>query len=185
MVAQLGFRGIKMIPHHWYPTDASIFPVYERIEAMGVPALFHSGILFLYDDCSRYCRPVFFEALIHFPKLRFALAHISWPWVDECLAVLWSLSRCRARRGGSSRRCGSTPRPGTPPAWRREALHKAFSYADHSHILWGSDSIGANLGEHAGQTLQTDRRILRAELGLTEAVEAAWMGENAKAFLGL
>ena len=182
VVRQLGFRGIKMIPKHWYPTDQSVFPVYERIEAMDVPALFHSGILFLYDDCSRYCQPVLFEALLHFPKLRFALAHISWPWVDECLAV-YGRFRAAVRGQGIEPQMWIDTTPGTPPAWRKDALHKAFCYADQNHILWGSDSTGTGL-EHAAETLVSDQRILRDELGLSEETERAWMGENAMAWLG-
>ena len=183
-VNDLGFRGIKMIPNHWYPTDERIFPVYAKIEELGVPVLFHSGILFLHGDSSRFCRPVFFEALLHFPKLRFALAHISWPWVDECLAV-YGRFRAATRWSGQPQQMWIDTCPGAPPAWRREALQKAFAYADNSHILWGSDAGGPNLAEHPATVLTNDRRILRQELGLSEATEHRWFGENAQAFLGL
>src|SRR5574340_948191 len=68
-IVDYGLRGVKMIPNHWYPTDEAVFPVYARIEELGVPIIFHSGILYGYEDCSRFCRPVLYEALINFPGI--------------------------------------------------------------------------------------------------------------------
>ena len=74
--------------NHWYPPyDERIFPVYEKIQQLKVPILFYSGILSGNRDSSRFCRPVNFEVMIDLPKIRFALAHIGWPWTDECIAV--------------------------------------------------------------------------------------------------
>jgi hypothetical protein len=183
-ISDLGFRGIKMIPNHWYPTDEAVFPVYAKIEELGAPVLFHSGILFLHGDSSRFCRPVYFEALLNFPRLRFALAHISWPWVDECLAV-YGRFRAAVRDRPEQMQMWIDTTPGTPPAWRREALHKAFAYADPARILWGSDSHGTSLAEHVPATRASDHRILRQELDLSEPCERGWLGENALTFLGL
>ena len=187
-VVDLGFKGIKMIPNHWWPGDHDLFPVYERIAELNVPIVFHWGILYFHDDCSRYCRPVNYEPLLHIPQLRFALAHISWPWVDECLALF---GRFRALTGGHF---GDPNRihqmwidtcPGTPPAWRSEALRKAFSFAGDEYLLWGSDSVGDGLAQHAGEVLSGDRRILHQELGGSVETERRWMGENALRFLGI
>ena len=48
-----GLKGVKMIPNHWYPYEERLFPVYERIQEMRVPLLFHSGILYGNADSSR------------------------------------------------------------------------------------------------------------------------------------
>jgi len=79
-IADLELKGVKMIPYHWYPYEKKLLRVYEKVEELGVPIIFHSGILFCFEDSSRYCRPVNYEVLIKYPKLRFALAHVSWPW---------------------------------------------------------------------------------------------------------
>jgi len=76
-----------MIPDHWYPYDEFMYSIYEEVEELGVPIIFHSGILFDFKDSSRFCRPVNYEVFLSFPDLKFALAHVSWPWIDECSAL--------------------------------------------------------------------------------------------------
>ncbi len=186
-IADYGLRGVKMIPNHWYPTDEAVFPVYEKIQEMGVPILFHSGILYGYEDCSRFCQPVLFEALIHFPGIKFALAHISWPWVDECLAVY---GRFEAQWHDYH---GKRPlvkeiqmwidiTPGTPPAWREDALRKAVAFAGEDHLIWGSDTIACNV-EWTRRTLESDRRIFSQQLGLPASSQEKIFGGNLLRFL--
>jgi predicted TIM-barrel fold metal-dependent hydrolase len=182
-VHELGFRGVKMIPNHWSPTDEAVFPVYEKIQELGLPVICHSGILFGNQDSSRFCRPVLYEAFIHFPGIRFALAHIGWPWVDECLAVAGRF-RYEAQRTGTPCQMWVDTCPGTPPIWRPEALQKAFAYLGDEMLLWGSDATGSRIAR-AGETLATDRRILRSILGANAEAERRWFGENAQRFLGL
>jgi len=182
-VRDLGFKGVKMIPNHWYPYDEAVFPVYEKIQELGVPILFHSGILWGHSDGSRFCRPAFYEALIHFPKVRFALAHIGWPWVDECLAVAGRF-RAEAERTGKAMQMWVDTCPGTPPMWRTEALQKALAYVGDERLLWGSDTFGPSIA-HAAETLASDRRILREVLGGNAETERRWLSENALRFLGL
>ncbi|MEN6478672.1 MAG: amidohydrolase family protein [Anaerolineales bacterium] len=179
-----GAKGIKMIPNHWYPSDEAVFPVYEKAGELGVPLLFHSGILFLHGDSSRFCRPVFYEPLLHFPKVRFALAHISWPWVDECLAV-YGRFRALHDEDHAEPQMWIDTTPGTPPAWRTDALRKTLCYAGHEHMLWGSDATGNEVGEYGRRVLHGDRRILHSELGASADTERRWLGENALRFLGL
>jgi hypothetical protein len=183
-VNELNYKGVKMIPNHWYPCDEAIYPLYDKVQKLGVPILFHSGILFANGDSSRFCRPAYYEALINFPALRFALAHISWPWVDECLAV-YGRFRSYARHTGAPIQMWIDTCPGTPALWRPEALQKTLAYCGDEHLLWGSDSDTANLGRHAPEVLASDRRILRGQLGGNQATEKRWLGENALAFLGL
>lgn len=182
-VLELGFRGVKMIPNHWYPYEERLFPVYARIEELGVPLLCHSGILFGHMDGSRFCRPAFYEALIRFPRLRFALAHIGWPWVDECLAVAGRF-RARAHETGLPMQMWVDTTPGTPPLWRVEALQKALAYVGVERLLWGSDSRAGDIGE-AGGRMASDRDLLRRQLGGNEQMAATWFGGNAAAWLGL
>ncbi len=186
-VIDLGLRGVKMIPNHWYPTDEAVFPVYARIEELGVPIIFHSGILYGYRDCSRFCRPVYYEALINFPGIRFALAHISWPWVDECLAVYGRFEdeyhvNPDKRPQVKEIQMWIDITPGTPPAWREDALRKAVAFAGEDRLIWGSDTIPRSW-ESGARILERDRHLLTHQLGLPPASQEKILGGNLERFL--
>jgi len=187
-VQDYGLRGIKMIPNHWYPTDEAVFPVYEKIQELQVPIIFHSGILYGYQDGSRFCRPAFYEALINFPRIRFALAHISWPWVDECLAVYgrfrhqWHVYHGKRPEVREIQMYIDTT-PGAPLPWRADALQKALAFAGEDCLIWGSDALPGN-SQYARQILESDRRILSQQLGVSAATQEKYFGGNLSRFLG-
>jgi predicted TIM-barrel fold metal-dependent hydrolase len=163
-----GLRGVKMIPDHWAPTDEWLWPLYAKIEELRKPLQFHSGILYGFGDSSRFCRPVLYEALLHFPRLRFSLAHIGWPWVDECLAVY---GRFRAAAGYQSPACQmwvDTCR-GTPDAWREEALRKAVPFCGVERLMFGVDGYPARLPQNGPEHAAKDLTILRDVMGLGQA----------------
>ena len=82
-----GVIGFKIICANHYPDDERAISIYSQIARAGKPILFHSGILWDFGANAHYNRPGNFEILLLIPKLRFALAHIGWPWCDETIAV--------------------------------------------------------------------------------------------------
>ncbi|MGQ9632038.1 MAG: amidohydrolase family protein [bacterium] len=177
-VVDLKLRGIKMIPNHWYPYDEKVFPVYEKMGELGVPGIFHSGILWGFQDSSRFCRPCFYEALLHFPKVKFALAHIGWPWTDECIATA---GRFRAAVGWDNLERWQMYidiTPGTPPIYRKDALARAISYVGPDRLIYGSDSARPEDPNSYMRVLERDRRLFREELNLPSEDEGKIMGGN-------
>ncbi len=162
-----GLRGIKMIPNHWEPCEEAIFPVYEKMQALGKPIQFHSGILYGFADSSRFCRPVLYEALVKFPSLRFSLAHISWPWVDECIAVFGRFRSAVRYKTDDCRMWVDTCR-GTPDSWRLEALQKAVPFCSTKRLMYGTDCIGSGIGATAPEHIKKDLDLLRNVMGLSE-----------------
>jgi predicted TIM-barrel fold metal-dependent hydrolase len=84
---ELGLRGVKMVPSGWYPSDPPLTRLYRELADLGMYVVFHAGI-FLDGREGMYCRPAFFEAVHEVAELKVQLAHVGWPWVEECLAVL-------------------------------------------------------------------------------------------------
>ena len=168
-VEKHNMRGVKMIPDHWFPWEERLFPAYRRIEELGLPILFHSGILFTNMGSSRFCRPAEYEVMLHFPKIRFALAHISWPWTDECLAVLGRMRAHMAGQGRPMEECQMRidMTPGTPEIWRKDALEKALGYAKSEYLLFGTEGHWDHPEQWRAKVTQ-DREMLLA-LGATEA----------------
>jgi predicted TIM-barrel fold metal-dependent hydrolase len=171
-VRDFGIRGFKMIPTRWFPYDEKLRPVFETIAGLDVPVLLHSGILFGWGDCSRFCRPVYFEKLLEYAGLRFALAHIGWPWTDECIAVA---GMCRSSSEIVSTAEYATQRlmyidttRGTPDCYRADVFRKMMHldvYGFDSGLIFGTDEQGATYGRHAPGHIRKDREIF-AELGV-------------------
>lgn len=176
-----GLHGLKLIPDHWTAGDEFLFPIYEKVRELGKVIQFHSGILYAFGDSSRFCRPVLYETLLHFPGLKFSLAHIGWPWTDECLAVFGHFNSAAAHRGNQSEMWVDTCR-GTPDAWRLDALQKAVAFCGTNRLMFGTDSYPANLGKVGPLHIQKDMDLLRNQIGLRDAQLEEFFWGAAEAF---
>lgn len=97
LVADLDVRGFKFHPNlqAFYPNDRSAYPLYEAISELGVPALFHSGQSGIGAGLPggggiqlKYSNPLHLDDVAaDFPDLQIIVAHPSFPWQDEALAV--------------------------------------------------------------------------------------------------
>lgn len=182
--ATVGVRAFKLMSDHWYPHDAPVRETLGAIEPTGLPVLFHAGILWSHMDSSRFCRPVDFEVMLHYPGIRFCLAHVAWPWVDECLAV-------QARMNDGMKQAGHENTmfidlsPGTPLPVREEALQKAMLIGDPDRLLWGSDDAEPEKLEKASRMLAFDRDCLGNTLEVRDDVLDRIFGKNLLRFLGM
>lgn len=172
--------GIKMIPNHWYPADERAQACYKKIEEHGKPMLFHTGILWGVSDTSQYCRPAFFEIMFHYPGIRFAMAHISWPWTDECIAV--NLKFKENQEGEWTSYIDITT--GAPRIWKVDALRKALACLGDDHIIYGSDARLPEGPDYAALRLREDTEMLREAGASTETIQRI-MSTNALKWLGL
>ena len=180
-----GIRAFKLMPDHWYPHDERLVPVLDAIEETGKPILFHAGILWSHMDSSRFCRPAGFEVMLHYPKTRFALAHMAWPWIDECFAVAARMKDGIRQLTGDANTMYVDLSPGTPPEIREEAFSRALLLGETDRLIYGSDDNEPESLEKAGRILASDRDIFREKIGIgTEPLEGI-MGRNLLTFIGL
>lgn len=164
----LGISGFKIICTEDYPNNEKAMRVYRRIADHGKPVLFHSGILWNRRDSSNFNRPANFECLIGVPGLRFALAHVSWPWYDECLAVFGKY--VYSNRHGNNNTMFIDLTPGTPEIYRKEVLTKLFciGYDVEDFVIWGTDNLSEEYNvEWAKNWSRIDSEIFR-ELKLSD-----------------
>ena len=110
-----GCKGLKLFNIGHFPHDERCFPLYEKAAELGVPILFHSGIL---GDArnSRFHRPAEYEIVKLWPNLRILMAHIGWPWTDECIATAGMCSHFE-----KIRQIHVDLTPGAPLEWREDA----------------------------------------------------------------
>jgi predicted TIM-barrel fold metal-dependent hydrolase len=139
-----GVVGYKIICNHFYPSDERAMEIYHQIAEYDMPLMFHSGIL--YDGINvsgKYNRPCEFEPLLSVENLRFSIAHLSWPWVDECIAVYGKFNAfLEHHTDGKAAQMYLDITPGTPPTFREGALRHVFGngFQVENTVFWGSDN---------------------------------------------
>ncbi len=97
LVTGHGVRGFKFHPNvqGFFPNDRAAYVLYEAIEELGVPAVFHTGQTGIGAGAPggagirlKYSNPLLIDDVAaDFPGLTIILAHPSFPWQDEALAV--------------------------------------------------------------------------------------------------
>jgi predicted TIM-barrel fold metal-dependent hydrolase len=174
LVGEHGVRGFKFHPslQAFRPDDPAVYPLYAVIEELGVPALFHSGQTGIGAGLRggggirlRYANPMLLDDLaVDFPDLTIIIAHPSFPWQDEALAVALHKPNVYIDLSGWAPRY-------FPPALVRHA-----DTLLRRKVLFGSDF-----------PLLTPDRWLRefAELPLRDEVRPLILKENAMRVLGL
>ena len=178
-----GIAGFKVISNRHFPADEKPMLVWEHIAKANKPILFHSGISWGNGAWSQYNRPVGFEPLFEIPKLRFALAHVSWPWCDECLAVYGNWQN-RKDRGVTSAEMFIDTTPGTPPIYRNEVFYKMYSigYDIEDNIIFGTDCTSKYDSNNAKEILAMDKKALD-HAGASPEQREKYFGKNFLRFL--
>jgi hypothetical protein len=96
-IEEYGVKGFKFHPSSqaFLPNDRMAYPVYEVIEAAGLPALFHTGQTGAGAGTRggdgirlKYSNPIHLDDVaVDFPDMPIILAHPSFPWQEEALSV--------------------------------------------------------------------------------------------------
>jgi predicted TIM-barrel fold metal-dependent hydrolase len=90
---EAGFKGIKMHVPKYNWDDFGYFPLYQRMQDLGIVALFHTGIVSGSSDdpepsSMARMRPAYLHTIARsFPQLRIQGAHLGNPWYDEAAEV--------------------------------------------------------------------------------------------------
>jgi predicted TIM-barrel fold metal-dependent hydrolase len=97
LVSEYGVRGFKFHPslQAFHPNDPTFHPLYETLAELGVVALFHSGQTGIGAGVRggggirlKYANPLALDDVaVDHPDLKIIIAHPSFPWQDEALAV--------------------------------------------------------------------------------------------------
>jgi len=180
-----GVKAFKMICSDYFVYDERPMAVIREIAKTGLPIIFHTGILWDGNVSSKYNRPINWEALLDVDGIRFSLAHCSWPWIDECVALYGKF--LNARTVGKHVEMFFDTTPGTPEIYRRELLTKLYTigYDVGDNIMFGLDSYANSWkSEWAKKWLAIDGEILDS-LGVSLAYREKLYYHNLLRFLGI
>lgn len=135
-----GIRAIKIICSHYYPKD--ILPQLQQIADKNMGIIFHTGIIWAENALAEYSRPINFEHLIKLKNARFSMAHISWPWCEECISLYGRFETHNKDYPDRKVTMFIDTTPGTPFARRHFFLKMIYSVGyDVAHnVVWGTDS---------------------------------------------
>ena len=87
-------RGIKFYPgyEHYYPYDDAVRPFLNILQALGRPAIFHSGDTFsgVHASKLKYAHPLHIDDIaVDFPELKIVIAHFGYPWQNDAAEVVY------------------------------------------------------------------------------------------------
>ena len=174
LVEEHGVRGLKFHPsiQNFAPDDGSAYPLLEVAQEHGLPALFHTGQTGIGADLPGgggirlgLSNPLLLdEVAATFPDLTIIMAHPSFPWQDEALAVATHKQNVFIDLSGWS------------PKYFPPQLVRYANSLLQDKVLFGSDF----------PLITPDRWLADfAELDLKPAVRPKILKENAVRVLGL
>ena len=184
----MGFKGVKFIRPAKNYDDKEYYPVYGRMEAYGMVALYHLGIVARsphdrhFDINNNRHRPIYLDTIARaFPSLQIVGAHLGNPWYEEAtMSARWNpnlyfdlsgstLKKKSARFLGDLLWWTPTTRYRDPEG--RHAWEK---------IVFGSD-VPIN---EIGDVLEDYRKVM-AELELDDDIQQKVLGGTMASLLGL
>jgi uncharacterized protein len=174
LIEEDGVRGFKFHPNTqaFFPDDRDFYPLYEVIAEAGLIALFHSGQTGIGAGMPggagvrlKYSNPMHVDDVAaDFPELDIILAHPSFPWQDEALAIAVHKPNVYIDLSGWS------------PKYFPEILVRYTNSLLKEKVLFGSDF----------PLITPDRWLADfAELPIKDEVRKLVLRENAVRLLGL
>ena len=182
-----GIMGFKIICNNFFVYEEKSMRLLERIAKADKPILFHSGILWDGQVSSAFNKPINWECCLEIPNLRFALAHCSWPWYDECIALYGKFLNALTKRDDITAEMFIDITPGTPPIYRKDLLYKlhCIGYDIQNNLLFGTDCRADDYNVDWSVQWQQRDDALYDELAIDEQTRGLISGENLKRFLGI
>lgn len=180
-----GIRAVKIICTNFYVYEEPCMALLRECAALGLPVIFHSGILWDGAVSSNFNRPINWEALLEIEGLRFSMGHCSWPWIDECIALYGKFLNSLTMRNTAEMFFDITP--GTPEIYRRELLTKLYTigYDVGHNVMFGTDATAEDYKpQWAKKWLDIDGKIL-SDIGVSQTNLERLYSENLMRFLGI
>ena len=137
LVTEHGVRGFKFHPslQAFEPNDRAFYPLYEAIQDLGVPVVFHTGQTGIGAGLPggrgiklRFSAPMLLDDVAaDFPDLSIVMAHPSVPWQDEAISIATHKANVWIDLSGWS-----------PKYFPPQLVRAANSFLRHK-VLFGSD----------------------------------------------
>lgn len=178
-----GFVGLKLIGPQRPYADEACFPVYERAQALGMPALIHTGFLAYDSDRGvrqENLRPVSLITIAtYFPRFRMVGAHLGNQWAMEAVSAMQTCPNVWFDISGGTIRY-------YPEAWFRWLFERVDRNQTSQPPKVDLDLVGKLVfgSDNPDDTIEFYREFMNA-LATPEAVQERVYYGNAAEWLGL
>lgn len=130
--AQLGMKAIAVAPaaQDFHPADSRAMQVFAEAAKRKMPVFVEQGIHFSASSKMEFARPVLLDEVAReLPNLKLVIAHMGYPWIDECIVMLGKHANVYADISSLLHR----------PWQAYNALLAAYQYGVIDKLLFGSD----------------------------------------------
>jgi len=89
-VTERGHKGIKFQPlvQRFRMNERRMWPIYARAQKLGIPVLFHTGVVGFRDHLAEYASPVYIDEMAEeFGDLKIVIAHMGGNYHYEALVI--------------------------------------------------------------------------------------------------
>ena len=183
-----GIMGFKIICDCFYVYDEPCIELLKEIAKMDKPVFFHSGILWIGNAVAgEYNKPIHWEHLLNMPGLRFSMAHCSWPWYDECIALYGRMMAAYRTSPSGAPEMYFDLTPGTPEIYREDLFSKLFriGYDVPHNTMFGADMSAEEYdSEYTKGWLALDNSLYD-KLGIAEETRELIYEKNFLEFMGV
>ncbi len=129
---EFGMKAITVSPaaQDFHPADSRAMQVFSEAVSLRKPVFFHQGIHFSAASKMEFSRPSLLDEVARdLPQLRIVIAHLGYPWIDECIVLLGKHRHVYADISSLLHR----------PWQAYNALLSAHQYGVIDKLLFGSD----------------------------------------------
>jgi predicted TIM-barrel fold metal-dependent hydrolase len=129
---ELGMKAITVSPaaQDFHPADSRAMQVFAEAARLSMPVLIDQGVHFSVQSKMEFGRPVLLDEVAReLPGLKLVIAHMGYPWIEECVVMLGKHPNIYADISSLLHR----------PWQAYNALLSAYQYGVIDKLLFGSD----------------------------------------------
>ncbi len=129
---QLGFKAITVSPaaQDFHPSDSRAMQVFAEAARLKMPVFIDQGIAVGPGAKMEFARPILLDEVAReLPDLHLVIAHLGYPWIEECIVLLSKHSTIYADVSSLFHR----------PWHAYNAIVSAYQYGVTDKLLFGSD----------------------------------------------
>lgn len=130
--SEYGMKAIAVSPpaQDFHPSDSRAMQIFSEAARLRKPVFFQQGIHFNAAAKMEFARPSLLDEVARdLPQLRMVIAHMGYPWIDECVVLLGKHQNVYADIASLIHR----------PWQAYNALLAAYQYGVIDKLLFGSD----------------------------------------------